>query len=741
MIKTSIIAFFFLFLSGNGLCQTLQITDEKGNPLTEVTAVYQTETEQRMTYSDQDGVVKLSGIKEGSAVEFYRLGYVGMRRIWNSDLHFIRLEQKEFGLDEVVITAQYQPTKVSESVHAVRSISAEEIEKRAAVNLNDILRNELNFRVSQDNILGAQLAMQGISGENVKIMIDGVPVIGRLNGNIDLTQLNLNQIERMEIVEGPLAVNYGSNALAGTINLITKSAKANETEIEGAIFTESIGHFNATGSVRQGWQKSSLLISGGRNYFDGWSPEDDFLWHDRKPIADGRRVQQWNPREQFFADAKYRMMMTEGYFELAGSYFDEAIINRGAPDAAYGERAFDDHYHTARYGASAKLQLSLGDKWSTHHLLGYNIFRREKSTYVTDLTGVESSLSTNESLQDTSIFSNFLARGSFIGRVTNGLTLQLGYEAEAEESSGKRIVDETGRIDNLAAFFTAEWKPLDRLTLKPGLRAAYNSRYNAPIIPSVSALFQLPRNREIRGSYAQGFRATGLKELSFYFVDINHNIIGNANLDAERSHNVSASLRARADDDRPIGWHLSGFYNHIFNLITLAQVNQLEFSYINVGERQTTGGRAEVDYTLKNLNLSAGYALIGISNNLENDAASAFNFYSEATFRASYSFAKSGINANVFFKQNGRQTFLREDADGEVVEDIISAYQNLDFTLSKSFAESRIAVEIGARNLTDVQNINTTLSGGVHSGSQGSRAIGTGRTLFARLRINLNGKK
>ena len=65
-----------------------------------------------------------------------------------------------------------------------------------------------------------------MSGENVKIMIDGVPVIGRQNGNLDLSQLNLLGIEHVEIIEGPLSVNYGNNALVGTINLIASACEA-----------------------------------------------------------------------------------------------------------------------------------------------------------------------------------------------------------------------------------------------------------------------------------------------------------------------------------------------------------------------------------------------------------------------------------------------------------------------------------------------------------------------------------
>ena len=54
----------------------------------------------------------------------------------------------------------------------------------------DVLEQEINIRLSQDNILGSSLSIQGLDGQNIKIMIDGVPVIGRLDGNIDISQIN-----------------------------------------------------------------------------------------------------------------------------------------------------------------------------------------------------------------------------------------------------------------------------------------------------------------------------------------------------------------------------------------------------------------------------------------------------------------------------------------------------------------------------------------------------------------------
>src|SRR5690242_6859536 len=92
----------------------------------------------------------------------------------------------------------------------------------AAQNLKEALSYELNIHLMEDNILGSGLQIQGIGGENVKILIDGMPITGRQNGNIDLSQILMDNVERIEIVEGPLSVSYGTDALAGTINIITK---------------------------------------------------------------------------------------------------------------------------------------------------------------------------------------------------------------------------------------------------------------------------------------------------------------------------------------------------------------------------------------------------------------------------------------------------------------------------------------------------------------------------------------
>jgi len=104
----------------------------------------------------------------------------------------------------------------------VKVIDIKRINSQGAYNLPSLLANELNVRINYDPMLGNSISLQGISGQNIKVMIDGVPVIGREGGNIDLTQINLSSVERIEMVEGPMGVNYGSDAMGGVINIITK---------------------------------------------------------------------------------------------------------------------------------------------------------------------------------------------------------------------------------------------------------------------------------------------------------------------------------------------------------------------------------------------------------------------------------------------------------------------------------------------------------------------------------------
>ncbi|MBL7890439.1 MAG: TonB-dependent receptor plug domain-containing protein, partial [Bacteroidia bacterium] len=169
---------------------------------------------EKIFITDTLGIIDVSQFEPSADQIEITAGYLGFKkktevinRIGGKKIY---LETEKTALNEVVVTAQYAPNSPEKAVHKIKIIDNKKIQSMAAQNLKDVLSNELNIRLSQDNILGSSMNLQGISGQNIKILVDGVPLTGRLNGNIDLSQINMNNVERIEIVEGPLSVNFGT---------------------------------------------------------------------------------------------------------------------------------------------------------------------------------------------------------------------------------------------------------------------------------------------------------------------------------------------------------------------------------------------------------------------------------------------------------------------------------------------------------------------------------------------------
>ena len=642
-------------------------------------------------------------------------------------------------LPEIVVTAQYAPGKADESMNKISVIDSKKIEQMGAVNLRDVLTNSMNIRLSQDNILGSSMSLQGISGENVKFLIDGVPMIGRQNGNIDLTQINLQNIERIEIVEGPLSVQYGTNALAGTINLITK-AQANKIKRNINLMTqyESIGQYNTSLQGQYSINKSSINASLGRNYFDGWSPGDKQFAYIGEAKADTHRYQQWKPKEQYMADLGYSYRFKQVTASYKSSYFNEEITNRGTPMKPYYEKAFDDYYKTQRFDNGININGKLSGNWNVNAVAAYNYYLRNKTTYYTDLTTLNKALSPNSSDQDTSMFNLLMSRASFArAKDSSRFQYELGYDVSQENAAGKRIENKQKSIGDYAVFGTLEYK-IRKFTIKPGVRYAYNTQYASPLVPSLNLKFSPTTSNIFRASYAKGFRAPSLKELYFDFVDINHNIIGSKNLISEQSHNFSASwINQIKYGEFSLQTDVSGFYNTIDNLISLAVISGTQYSYVNIGKYKTQGVRLLFKANYKAFQVNAGTSYIGRFNQLSESASlPSFSYSPEINGSVSYFFARPNLTISSFYKYNGQLPSYQ--VDGETIrQTYISPYSFMDASVQKSFWKNHLAITLGCKNILNVTNVIATQTGGVHSYGSSNMSIGSGRNYFVKMVWNI----
>lgn len=522
----SFILILFFVLSGTGQ-QEIYISSKEnkeplGNAVIKILDVKSGAVE--TFFPDNSGRLVLAQSKPGSYIEVSVVGYETLKDTL-SNQSVIRLGLQPDNLfDEVVVTAQYNAVSANKAVQKITVISQDQIIRSGSNNLSDILNYQAGIRLTQDNVLGSSMNLEGISGENVKILIDGVPVIGRLNGNVDVSQINLNNVERIEIVEGPLSVNYGTNALAGTINIITKKAPKKSIDVNVNPYYESIGNYNFTVAAGVKMKSNSLQVNAGRNYFDGWSADDPFFQFPKSRLADTNRFKTWKPKEQYFGDIRYNTSVSGWNISPYLRYFDELIINRGYPIQPYYETAFDDYYHTNRTDVGTTIKKKF-KKSNLNTIIAYNNFIRVKNTYFKDLTNLEQTLSETPGAQDTSRFTLTNVRVNYQFYPLSKLDVELGADVNYESAYGVRILNLEQFIGDYAAFVTGQWRPAKKLIIKPGLRYAYNSVYDAPVIPSVNLKWQSGA-WALRGSIARGFRAPSLKELYFDFVDINHNIHG-----------------------------------------------------------------------------------------------------------------------------------------------------------------------------------------------------------------------
>ncbi len=650
------------------------------------------------------------------------------QNIQSNQIVKILLSYVTVAIEDVVVTAQIGNKSPRNSVIPVRVIDNKKIELMGAQNLRDVLTNEAGIRISQDNILGSSISMQGISGENVKILIDGVPMIGRQNGNIDLSQIDMSNVERIEIIEGPMSVNYGTNALGGVINIIMKKGSAQKNSIALKSYYETIGTYNLGLTANTHIKKLVLQINASRNFFDGWSPNDRYEAFPMRHLADTNRVKVWKPKEQ------YNTGITLGYkfkywdLKYKSNYFNESILNRGMPQAPYYEEAFDDTYLTNRLDnvLMANYSKKAGNIFSSQ--FAYNYYKRIKNTYYTDLTNLEKALTTNPGDQDTTKFNLVNLRSSFISKFKK-LNYEIGEDINVENAAGQRIQNNFQSQGDYAVFAIGEYSVLPSLTLRGGIRAAYNSKYHAPVLPSVNAKWFINSRNIIRVSYAEGFKAPGLKELYFYFVDFNHNIIGNTNLKAETSHSINLQYNYITMFSKMlVKFEVKTFYNDISNLITLAQIKGASYTYVNIGKYKTEGIQFRTDFTIKNLSLNAGVNYVGRYNDLSTShSVPSFSFSPEYQGSVSYNWTKYKTRFNLFYKFNGKLPAYLLDNQNVVIQNI-GSYHWADASVTKTFYKN-LSIGTGVKNIFNIQDITNSTGTGFHQ-ADNKMPIGAGRFYF-----------
>ncbi|HNO99661.1 MAG TPA: TonB-dependent receptor [Ferruginibacter sp.] len=657
-------------------------------------------------------------------------------------------------LSEVVVTGQYKPQTVKKSVYQVRIINSERIKLSGATTVQQVLNNQVGFRFSNDNTLGTtDVQLMGMSGRNVKILLDGVPMVDRGDTRESLNQVDINSIERIEIVEGPMSVIFGSDALAGVINIITKKHVKDDLSVSANIQEETAGTeyhpFNYKGvhmqNLNLAYKKSNwtLSVGGTHNDFDGYGGD-----------AYGRN-KSWKPREQWLGNARIGYSNSRLNIYYRTDLLNEDIRSRGAIN--YNNyKAIDQQYITDRFSQQVQGSYNFSKKLQLASVLSYTDYKRRTKTTLHDFEKGTDVLTSGPGEQDISKFNSFVFRSSVLYQVSGMVSIQPGIDINREQASGERI-DGKPVIADYAAFVSAEIKPTAAINIRPGLRFVKNSVYDAPpVIPSINSKFVISKNLDLRLAYAYGFRAPALRELYFNFVDVNHNIVGNPNLKAEYSNSFTGSLNWVATPRKSIAYSasLGGFYNDFNNQIGFAQssVNSQQYTYFNVNRAKTAGVILENKATWKQLEGTVGFSYIGFYREMYDDKdyikldGNKYLWSPELSASVSYTVKPIQTKLNLFYKYTGRrpQYVTGTSTSGQSVLYVAetAAYNLADFTFN-TVLNKYITVSGGVKNIFDVNNVNTNAassSGSIHNAGS-SIAINYGRSYFIGLNLHWNRKQ
>lgn len=637
------------------------------------------------------------------------------------------LSYKDIEMDEIVVTGNFKPMSAQKSVYDIKVINQEKIEMQAASTLRELLLTESNIRIDQDNVLGSSININGITGENVKIMIDGVPLIGRLNGNIDVSQINLNNVKRVEIIEGPMSSIYGSDALGGVINLISKDPNCEKSEIDLTSYFESVGTYNLNASGNYSIGGLNFLINGGRDLFQGYDRNDT------------NRNIKWNPKEQYYANLQSSYNFENHSIKYQGAYFREYVLNRGELRAPYFESAFDDKYYTNRLTNSLMYNGKINKNQFVDITSAFSYYHRVKNTFFKDMLTLNEKLTDVPSDQDTSNFYTVMFRPVFShDKLFDNLNYQIGLDLNMDIAEGKKIKDDKQSISDYAAFLSVQYEPISSMTIQPSIRFIKNSIYDAPLVPALNFKYDFNKYITMRASYAKGFRAPSIKELFYLFVDINHNIYGNESLKAEKSDSYNVSFNFKmSDNSYYFGIEPKFFYNSIFDMITLASITDVLYKNVNIGKYETVGSNLTFKYFRENISTSLIFAYIGRMNS-EADSLGIpeFNFAKELTLNFDYTWPLIDTKFSIYYKYTGRMpSFMIKD--NVVTEYFIEDYNMMDFNVSKKLFNI-FDISAGVKNLFDIKDIQSTISssGGVHTASS-SFPIGWGRSFFVNLKIKV----
>ncbi len=577
--------------------------------------------------------------------------------------------------EQLVVTATRTERPLEEIPVHTEVIGREVLEAAAARSVGEALLHSAGVEVVP-SLAGESIQLQGLAGRSVLVLVDGQEVLGKIGGEVDLGSLLAHDVERIEIVKGAGSALYGSDALGGVVNVLTRQP-SNPVALSFTRRFESLEGRTTEGSasLRSGrWAGSASASRISRDAYDLTPSEPATTGSDYRKLA---------------ASARLSCRFGErSAITLSARHYDEEAADVSASRAT----VYDDLVDDERSQLLAELRTGVGATGmlkTRGHLQRYSHdFERVSRT-----SKVASPDLTRERLAE--------AEAQYDQPLGKRHLLSVGGELEGAEMTSDRIVGASRDITTSVAYAQDEWFVNDRLRLVAGVRLDHNSAFGSAWSPKLAAMVRLLPPLRLRASVGEGFKAPEFKDLYIQFGNraAGYQIVGNPELRPETSRSSSAGLELEMWDGR-LRASVTYFRNRIDDLIEPSfamrdpQSGLMTFQSRNVAAVRTRGTETDITIAPKRW---AGFGLSHTWLDAEDrSTGEPLTLRPRHTLKARTTLRRDKTRLSLFARYLGERAFADADSDGRIDEWAPGAFVfdvNLAYDLGRT-----LRLVLGAEN-------------------------------------------
>jgi len=486
-----------------------------------------------------------------------------------SQIH--RMERKDssvvdrsFNLNPVVVTGSGHHQRLKSTATPVLVLSSQEIREQGISTFDAALTRMMPQVSMAPNSMGTFLRLNGLGNKYILILINGQKLSGDISNNVDLNRINMSRVKRIEVLDGAASSLYGSDAIAGVINIITDQPTQNLVSVTSD--THVSGHGILTEAV-------SLDI-----YKNGFGSYTSFT-HDRADsyqttdleYVKGSDTETQKTIAPFFTG--YRSNIIGQKFTYAPNH--QLALNAGL-DYSYKITDRPETREDVTGGLDYEMRYK-GFRWNLGGIYKYTAKNSLQATFTVDRFryGKEYDVATKDYAVGDYVQSK--KQRSMEGELKAILGLSTNSTTIFGADWRKDYLDATsGDIDahvyTLAAYAQHEMKLFKDLTATLGLRFTHHETFNNHLTPKVTLMYA-PGNFRFRATYSAGFRAPGLDELYYHYFSVNRGkpqiSFGNQDLKPEKSNYFSLNAEYRT---QVIAVSLTGYLNRINDMVVKQNV-------------------------------------------------------------------------------------------------------------------------------------------------------------------------